>query len=206
MQREPKAIILFGHGAGAGPESEFMQTIGHALTERGFVVVFHVFPYWQKVLQTGKKRPPDRADKLDESFIAAAQQLKDEYPVTPLLVMGKSMGARVAFRCAQEVGAAARIGLGFPFHPPGKKDKHRMNEIEALQMSSLIVQGERDPFGNVDAVQEFASQYSSLNNIEISWVPAGNHDLKQPKRIDDLARTNWADIVTNIEKWWESVQ
>ena len=40
--------------------------------------------------------------------------------------------------------------LAFPLHPPGKGDdptKSRLPELEAVQVPTLVVQGERDPFG-----------------------------------------------------------
>jgi hypothetical protein len=64
-----------------------------------------------------------------------------------LLVGGRSAGARVACRTAAEVGAAAVLCLAFPLHPPGKPEKSRLEELDAVEVPTLVVQGERDPFG-----------------------------------------------------------
>jgi predicted alpha/beta-hydrolase family hydrolase len=32
-------------------------------------------------------------------------------------------------------------------HPPGKPEKTRLAELDAVQLPVLVVQGERDPFG-----------------------------------------------------------
>jgi predicted alpha/beta-hydrolase family hydrolase len=65
----------------------------------------------------------------------------------PRLVGGRSAGARVACRTVSEVGAVAVLCLAFPLHPPGKPEKSRLAELDAVEVPTLIVQGERDPFG-----------------------------------------------------------
>ena len=68
----------------------------------------------------------------------------------PLIVGGRSSGARVACRTAAEAQAAGVLCLAFPVHPPGRADdpaKSRMPELDAVAVPVLVVQGERDPFG-----------------------------------------------------------
>jgi hypothetical protein len=69
---------------------------------------------------------------------------------SPLIVGGRSAGARVACRTAGEVGAAAVLCLAFPLHPPGRADdpsKSRVSELDAVRVPVLVVQGKSDPFG-----------------------------------------------------------
>ncbi len=68
-------------------------------------------------------------------------------PALELLVGGRSSGARVACRTAEAVGAAGVLCLAFPLHPPGRPEKTRLPELEAVTVPVLIVQGESDPFG-----------------------------------------------------------
>jgi hypothetical protein len=68
----------------------------------------------------------------------------------PLVVGGRSSGARVACRTAAEAEAVAVLCLAFPLHPPGKGDdpsKSRLSELDAVSVPVLVVQGESDPFG-----------------------------------------------------------
>jgi hypothetical protein len=37
--------------------------------------------------------------------------------------------------------------LAFPVHAPGKPEKSRIDELDAVKVPVLVVQGERDPFG-----------------------------------------------------------
>jgi predicted alpha/beta-hydrolase family hydrolase len=53
----------------------------------------------------------------------------------------------VACRTAGDTGAAAVLCLAFPLHPPGRPEKTRLTELEAVEVPVLVVQGESDPFG-----------------------------------------------------------
>ena len=64
-----------------------------------------------------------------------------------MLCGGRSSGARVACRTAAATGAAGVLCLAFPLHPPGRPEKSRLAELEAVEVPVLIVQGESDPFG-----------------------------------------------------------
>jgi predicted alpha/beta-hydrolase family hydrolase len=57
------------------------------------------------------------------------------------------LGARVACRTAAATGSVAILCLAFPLHPPGRPEKSRLPELEALRVPTLVVQGESDPFG-----------------------------------------------------------
>ena len=58
--------------------------------------------------------------------------------------------------------------LAFPVHPPGKPEKSRLEELDAVTLPTLVVQGERDPFGMPPPGP----------NREVATVP-GDHGLKQ---------------------------
>jgi predicted alpha/beta-hydrolase family hydrolase len=67
-----------------------------------------------------------------------------------LIVGGRSLGARVACRTAEATGAFAVLCLAFPLEPPrraGKPSQSRLAELDALALPTLVVQGNRDPFG-----------------------------------------------------------
>lgn len=187
--------IVFAHGAGAGPDSEFMINLSQMLEDRGFQVVRFAFPYWQKVIETGKKRPPDTAAKLDAYMRKLALEHADE----PLIVMGKSMGARVAFRIADEVNALAAIGVGFPFHPPGRQEKHRLDELKNNRDANLIIQGTNDPFGK----RHWVRQQQLPENLQLEWIEQANHDLTPNKSagVSQLQAWNYVadEIISFVE-------
>jgi hypothetical protein len=97
------------------------------------------------------RRSPAPAKQLDAAWIAVVEQLRGDYlSGLDLICGGRSSGARVACRTAEETGAVAVLCLAFPVHPPGKGDdptKSRLYELDAVKVPTLVVQGERDPFG-----------------------------------------------------------
>lgn len=66
----------------------------------------------------------------------------------PLVVGGRSAGARVACRTALATGAVGALCLAFPLRPPGRpQTPSRLPELAAAGVPVLVVQGERDPYG-----------------------------------------------------------
>jgi predicted alpha/beta-hydrolase family hydrolase len=99
----------------------------------------------------GRRSPPP-ARQLDAAWTAVLAQLRaGALEGVPLVAGGRSMGARVACRTAEAVGAAAVLCLAFPLEPPRRRSgapaPSRLPELEAVAVPVLIVQGERDPFG-----------------------------------------------------------
>jgi predicted alpha/beta-hydrolase family hydrolase len=97
------------------------------------------------------RRSPARAPQLDAAWLAVVDHLRGgELAGLPLIVGGRSLGARVACRTARETGAVAVLCLAFPLEPPqraGKPPQSRLSELEAVTVPVLVVQGERDRFG-----------------------------------------------------------
>jgi hypothetical protein len=81
--------------------------------------------------------------RLDQAWVDVLATLGG----SPLVVGGRSAGARVACRTAGEVGADAVLCLAFPVHPPGRPERSRLEELTAVQVPVLVVQGDRDAFG-----------------------------------------------------------
>jgi predicted alpha/beta-hydrolase family hydrolase len=134
------ARMVLGHGAGGGVSAPDLMVASRAALERQVSVALVEQPY----RVAGRKSQP-AATQLDGAWIAAIERLGGDG--LPLIVGGRSAGARVACRTAAGTGAAAVLCLAFPVHPPGKPEKSRLEELDAVQVPVLVVQGERDPFG-----------------------------------------------------------
>jgi predicted alpha/beta-hydrolase family hydrolase len=76
-----------------------------------------------------------------------------------------------------ELGAAGLCCFGYPFHPPGKPERMRVDHLLIMTTPALIYQGTRDPFGKPD---ELASIPLS-SAVILHWLEDGNHDLKPRK-------------------------
>jgi uncharacterized protein len=136
----PAGLLVLGHGAAGGVGSPDLVGATDAAREAGLSVALVEQPY-----RVAGRRSPAPAAQLDAAWISVISQLPREG--LPLVVGGRSAGARVACRTAAEVGAAAVLCLAFPLHPPGKPEKSRLEELDAVEVPTLVVQGERDPFG-----------------------------------------------------------
>ncbi len=190
-QADGAVRIVFAHGAGAGLQSDFMQFISMGLALQGIEVVRFNFPYWQQFMELGVRRPPNPMPQLKHCMKAVVREFADD---KPLFVMGKSMGARVAFRIADEVGARAAIGLGFPFHPQGKPDRLRLDDLNNNCQQNLIIQGTRDSLGRPDEV----AGYDLPANLQLEWLENGDHSLLPTKR-SGLQRTGlWQSAIDRI--------
>ena len=181
-----KTVVL-AHGAGAAMDSEFMEFFAAGLAEKGLRVARFEFPYMVRRREDGKRRPPDRAPVLLETYLAIAAELGPEN----LVVGGKSMGGRIASMIADEAGVAGLVCLGYPFHPPGKPEKLRTAHLADLKTPAMILQGERDPFGKRDEV----AGYRLSKSIDVDFLPDGDHDLKPRKASGRTRAENWADAV-----------
>ncbi|MDO6567411.1 dienelactone hydrolase family protein [Alteromonas sp. 1_MG-2023] len=175
----PFARIILGHGAGAGMQHEFMQTMATILNGHGVEVVLFNFPYMQTIIETKKRRPPDRADKLLAHFNAVIQEIGTTRDSLPTFIGGKSMGGRMATMVLDDAdGIAGAVALGYPFHPPGKPEKLRTAHLETLNKPLLIIQGERDTFGTKSEVEN----YNLSSMISFSFLEDGDHSFKPRKR------------------------
>jgi predicted alpha/beta-hydrolase family hydrolase len=136
---DPRATLVLGHGAGGGVNAKDLVAATQAAHAAHASVVLVEQPY-----RVAGRKSPAPAGQLDAAWVAVVQQLEIE---GRLLVGGRSSGARVACRTAGDVGADGVLCLAFPLHPPGRPEKSRAAELNAVIASVLVVQGKSDPFG-----------------------------------------------------------
>jgi predicted alpha/beta-hydrolase family hydrolase len=175
---DAKCHLVLAHGAGAPMTSPFLETITRLLIERGLRVSRFEFPYMAARREGGKRRPPPKAERLTDDYRQVVAAFSAEPPRgQALLIGGKSMGGRVASLIADDCFAQGRIAglvcLGYPFHPIGKPDQLRTSHLENLRCPTLIVQGERDPFGARVEIED----YQLSPSIRFHWAGDGDHDL-----------------------------
>jgi uncharacterized protein len=138
---------VLGHGAGGGIGSRDLVAVTGVALEEGVTVALVEQPY-----RAAGRRSPAPAHQLDAAWTAVVGQLAaGELRRLPLLVGGRSSGARVACRTVDVTGAVGVICLAFPLVPPRRSQaapaKSRLGELEAVTVPVLVVQGARDPFG-----------------------------------------------------------
>ena len=180
--------VALAHGAGAPMDSPFMEAFAEGLATRGLRCARFEFPYMAGRREDGKKRPPNPARILLETW----REVMEDIGMERLVVGGKSMGGRMASMVAAEMeaeGAALRgvVCLGYPFHPPGKPEKLRTEHLETLKTPTLICQGTRDTFGT----REEVPAYPLSKAIRLEWLEDGDHGFKPRKASGRTERQNW---------------
>jgi predicted alpha/beta-hydrolase family hydrolase len=181
--KDPHAALVLGHGAGGGVEAPDLVAAREAARSEGISVALVEQPY-----RVAGRRSPARAPQLDVAWTAVVDRLRaDELGDLPVIVGGRSLGARVACRTTDATGAVAMLCLAFPLEPPrraGKPPQSRLPELEAVTVPTLVVQGERDPFGIPPAGP----------SREVVTVP-GDHGLKADPEAVAAAVRAWLSVV-----------
>lgn len=140
---EAAGALVLGHGAGGGFAAPDLIGATTAAHDAGLSVAHVEQPY-----RVAGRRSPAPAKQLDAAWIAAIEHLRErELAGLPLVAGGRSAGARVACRTAADSGAVAVLCLAFPMHPPGRPEKSRLDDLDAVRVPVLVVQGDSDPFG-----------------------------------------------------------
>jgi predicted alpha/beta-hydrolase family hydrolase len=145
----PELLLVLTHGAGGGVATKDVLAAKKGGLAAGAAVFLVTQPY-----RVRGASAPGSVPRQDASWLEIISALRQEHPGLPLVQGGRSNGARVACRTAQQAGAAAVIALAFPLHPPGKADdpaRSRAGELRAAGVPVLVINGERDPFGVPDA-------------------------------------------------------
>ncbi|MFE0459075.1 alpha/beta family hydrolase [Kitasatospora sp. NPDC058965] len=165
---EPRLLLALGHGAGGGIEAPDLAALAAALPGHGVSVALVEQP-WRVA---GRKLAP-APKTLDAGWLPVVERLAGEG--LPLVVGGRSAGARVACRTGAASGAVAVLALAFPLHPPGKPERSRAAELLDSGLPTLVVQGGADTFGTPAEFPELPAGHRLVP------VPAAGHGFKVPK-------------------------
>ena len=182
--RKPVTTLLLSHGAGNGIDTPDLEALTKALPAQGITVVRFEQPW--RVAGKPVATPPK---SLDVALTEAANWMRVR---TPMVVGGRSAGARSAARTARALGAAGCLCLAFPLHPPGKPEKSRLDELRGAKVPTLVIQGERDPMGRPE---EFPS------TVEVTPVPGADHSFRVGARGPINQEDALAILVESTLEW-----
>lgn len=158
----PRGTVALGHGAGGGLGAMDLAIAREVLVGAGWAVVLVEQPW----LVAGRRvagRPPT----LDAAWVPIVEALitgRGRLP-RPLVLGGRSAGARVACRTAGPLEADAALLLSFPLHLPGQPDKLRAHELALAPDPSWVVQGANDAFGTPDEVRPHLPHGTTLLEV-----------------------------------------
>jgi uncharacterized protein len=186
---EPLAALVLGHGAAGGVTSPDLVAVADVARRKGASVGLVEQPY-----RVAGRRSPAPAGQLDAAWIAVVDHLVDtHFRGLPLVVGGRSLGARVACRTAQATGPVGVLCLAFPLEPRRRSrtaaGRSRLSELDEVKVPTLVVQGARDRFG-------IPPSSPSRTVVEVP----GDHSLRTDVEAVAAAAGDWLRELTGLSR------
>lgn len=184
-----RGTLVLGHGAGGGVASADLLAVTSSAGAAGWRVL-RVEQPWRVAGGRIAPAPP----RLDVAWTAVVDALRAGGALTgPLVLGGRSAGARVACRTATSLGAHGVLCLAFPLHPPGRPETSRAAELTGAGVPVGVVQGETDASGRPG---EIAAVLTGVATASVYAVP-GDHSLRRAPDVVAAAATSWlADLLS----------
>jgi len=163
--------LLLAHGAGGGAGQHTLL----ALEQRLDLPVRRMeFAYRRQ-----GRRWPDRAPKLVAEVRQRAREFARQLGVDigELALGGRSLGGRMcSMAVAEGLPAAALVLLSYPLHPPKRPDRLRVAHFGEIDVPTLFVSGDRDPFGTPE---ELAAEIGAIAGpVTVRWLKGQRHEPK----------------------------
>ena len=193
-----KALMILGHGAGAGMEHRFMENLATNLAKNGIGTIRFNFPY----IEQGRRSPSSPA--ISEATIKAAVDSVQQPVKIPLLVGGKSYGGRMASQAVAHgllPGISGLVFYGFPLHPPGKPGNVRGEHLKSIEIPMLFLQGTRDKLANLELLQTLLDQLQPFARLQV--IEGADHSFNMLKSADITTEEAQEKLAVLTTKWAE---
>jgi predicted alpha/beta-hydrolase family hydrolase len=176
LPEDATSLLVLSHGAGAGMEHTFMESLSQELAENKVATLRFNFAY----MENGGG--PDRPKKAHPAIKAAVKKAQKYAEGLTLLVGGKSFGGRMTSQVAalgelKEVKGI--VYFGFPLHAPGKQGIERAAHLKEIKVPQLFLQGTRDPFAIFDLITQVCDELPSAKLVRME---GGNHSFQPLKK------------------------
>jgi Predicted hydrolase of the alpha/beta-hydrolase fold len=191
---KPKCIFTLAHGAGAGMDHIFMETLADALAAVGIATLRFNFPFAE-----GKKGRPDTPAVAHATIAAAIAKARELHPTLPLFASGKSFGGRMSSQylaANPDSGVSGIVFYGFPLHPSGKPSIDRADHLKELKIPMLFLQGSKDTLATWDLIEKVCG---SLKKATLVKLEGADHSFKAGKK-DTMSL-----LVEETKKWVEKI-
>jgi uncharacterized protein len=193
---DPSAVLVFGHGAGAGMRHPFMAHVARDLAEEGIATLRYQFPY----MDAGKNRV-DSQDVAEATVRAAIHFARTEMAATPIFAGGKSYGGRMTSNALATQDDALVRGIvfyGFPLHAPKKPSTDRAQHLGRVRRPMLFLQGTRDDLADLELIRGVTAE---LKQATLHVVQGGDHSFAVLKRDGRTAAGVFEELRTVVATW-----
>ncbi len=178
FKKDQNVGVILAHGAGNDMENPLIVDLGDGLAAAGYLTLRFNFIYKEK-----SRKAPDSQKKLENTWRQVYRFLEThpKYATDKIVAAGKSMGGRVASQVAANGALPANglVFLGYPLHPPGKKDQLRDAHLYDLQVPLMFFAGSRDPFCDLELLRPVLDRLKNEWDLEI--IEGGDHSFRLPK-------------------------
>jgi predicted alpha/beta-hydrolase family hydrolase len=191
---KPICIFTLAHGAGAGMDHSFMETLADALSKVGIATLRFNFPFTEN-----KKGRPDSPAIAHQTIEAAIKKARELNPNVPLFVSGKSFGGRMSSQFLAEHPDSSVKGIvfyGFPLHPSGKPSTERADHLKELKIPMLFLQGSKDTLATWELIKKVCD---SLRKATLVKLEGADHSFKAGKK--DIM----SSLVDETKKWVDKI-
>ena len=191
---KPKCVLTLAHGAGAGMNHSFMETLASRLAELGITTLRFNFPFAEN--KKGRPDSPPIAHQTIKAAIAKAQEL---FPKLPLFVAGKSFGGRMSSQylsTKHDDSIQGIIFYGFPLHPAGSPSTERAEHLKQVQLPMLFLQGSKDALATWDLIEAVCK---TLRKARLVKLEGADHSFKAGKK--DIMSA----LVDTTKQWTEKI-
>jgi len=172
------AAVIVAHGAGNDMHTPLLVHFSTGLGRAGYLSLRFNFPYKEK----GQKAP-DPQEKLVRTWQAAFEFVKNhpQYGSPLVVAAGKSMGGRIASQMAADglISATALVFLGYPLHPPGRKEQLRDAHLYRINIPMLFFAGTRDALCDLELLKHVVKRINASTELEV--IEGGDHSFVLPK-------------------------
>lgn len=197
-----RALLVLGHGAGAGMRHRFLEGLAGALESRGIATLRYQFPY----MEERRRGPPDRHPVLRATVRAAVAAGATAADGLPLLAGGKSMGGRMTSLAAAESPLAGVRGvcfIGFPLHPAGRPGTERARHLASVRVPMLFLQGTRDRLADLDLLRDALRPLGEAATLRV--IDGADHSFGVLERSDRTEEDVREELAGSVADWAASV-
>jgi predicted alpha/beta-hydrolase family hydrolase len=198
--RDAKACFVLAHGAGAGMNHAFMESVAAALAARHIATSRFQFPYMER----GSKRPDP--PKLCHATVRAAVEDARRRTDLPLIAGGRSFGGRMTSQGQAELPLPSVVGLaflGFPLHPAKRPSEDRAEHLLQTKIPLLFLQGTRDELADLSLLKALVARLGKRATLKL--FADANHAFHVPARSGRTDAMIFDEMMDGLVEWIEAV-
>lgn len=198
---EPTGVFVLAHGSGAPATSDFLEAVAPRIADAaGLAVLRFNYAYAELMVRSGNRRPPERRAALDVVQKEVHALARETYPSLPLIAGGKSLGGRMAsLQVAEGEPVDALCFLGYPLHPPGKKDRLRTEHFPSVKVPALFLQGTRDALCDLDLLRPALEAFGGETTLHV--VEDADHSFSVLRRAARTPAEVLDELAASVATW-----